>query len=332
MIAPADALVHEALLYADTPGFLDGSVAFLHGGFELAEPALVAVPGGHVDLLRGALGADAHRVRWVDMAVAGRNPGRIIAGVLRAFVEAHPAGRVRIIGEPIWAGRTAAEYRAALQHEALINVALAGAPASILCPYDTGALPTEWVADALTTHPVLVEDGRRAPSPDYADPGEVADGCHRPLPDPPELWGDMIVFSEPGDLRQVRAFVARLAVRGGLSTDRAEDLCAAVNEVATNTVVHTGARGVVSVWQDRTPDGAASVVVEVSDSGRLPDRLVGRRTPAPSEPSGRGLVLAHALCDLVELPTCGLFAGTTVRLHVAVEARSVPVPRESGAQ
>jgi hypothetical protein len=66
---------------------------------------LVAVPGWNLELLREALSPDEMpRVRLRDMTVAGRNPGRIIGTVLSAFVHEHADRRVRIVGEPIWAG------------------------------------------------------------------------------------------------------------------------------------------------------------------------------------------------------------------------------------
>src|SRR4051812_46893124 len=85
-------LVHQALFYRDTDEYLTGTVPFVRGGLELGEPVLVAVPEPRLRLLRGELGGAAARVRLVDMADAGRNPGRIIPKVLRAFADAHPNG------------------------------------------------------------------------------------------------------------------------------------------------------------------------------------------------------------------------------------------------
>src|SRR5918997_679927 len=110
-------LVHEALFYLDEQDYANGIARFVRDGFELAEPALVAVPGSHLDVLRSVLGPDADRVRFVDMAEAGRNPGRIIPTVFYAFAHEHSAGRGRIVGEPIWPGPSAAENPAPLQHE-----------------------------------------------------------------------------------------------------------------------------------------------------------------------------------------------------------------------
>ncbi|HEU4347888.1 MAG TPA: MEDS domain-containing protein, partial [Actinoplanes sp.] len=162
--------VHPALLYRGRDEYLAATVPFVRDGLAVGEPVAVAVPTGNLALLREALGGDAGRVLWRDMTVAGRNPGRIIPTVLLAFADAHPGRRVRIIGEPIWAGRSAVEYPACAQHEALINAAFTGRPATILCPYDVSGLDPVWVEDAHRTHPEMVTAAGRWDSPSYADP------------------------------------------------------------------------------------------------------------------------------------------------------------------
>src|SRR3569833_3122676 len=132
--------VHPALFYRGTRGYLAGTMPFIRAGLKLGEPVAVAVPGQNLRLLRSELGESAALVRWVDMTKAGRNPGWIIPGVLRGVADAHSPGRVRIIGEPIWPGRSENEYPACVQHEALINLAFAGRAVTILCPYDAGSL------------------------------------------------------------------------------------------------------------------------------------------------------------------------------------------------
>ena len=301
------------MFYRSTDDYASTITSFLGEGFELAQPALVAVPRPHVNLLRGVLGSDAGSVVFVDMTEAGRNPGRIIRVVLHAFVREHPARRVRIVDEPIWPGRSAAECRAALQHEALINIALVDHEATILCPYDDRGLDAATLAQVRQAHPVLIEQDRREISTDYRDPRAVADASLQSLPDPPEWWGDMRVFSSLTDLRALRLFVQDLASRAGLPAHRVSDLCLAVNEVATNTLEHTHASGVLSVWQD--PD-TESLICEITDSGQLHDRLVGRLPPDERNSHGRGLMMVNSLCDLVEIPTGQIGAGTTVRLHM----------------
>jgi glycerate dehydrogenase len=147
MSAPAT-LQHDALFYTDATSYRAGLLEFVRTGLERDEPVLVAVPQPGLGLFQSALDADetAH-VRTADMAVAGRNPGRIIGSVLTAFVREHGGRRVRIVGEPIWAGRTPDEYPACAEHEALINVALRDAPAYVLCPYDVTRLDRAVLTD-----------------------------------------------------------------------------------------------------------------------------------------------------------------------------------------
>src|SRR4051812_38040295 len=88
-----DPFRHPALFYAGEQEYLDGTLPFVRDGLAAGEPVAVAVPGPNLELLRAALGPDAAAVHMLDMRTVGRNPGRIIAGVLAAFADAHPATR-----------------------------------------------------------------------------------------------------------------------------------------------------------------------------------------------------------------------------------------------
>jgi len=178
---PAERFVHPALFYRDTKEYLAGTVPFLLDGLAKGEPVAVAVPAGNLELLRAELGDRVADVHCLDMEQAGRNPGRIIPRVLRAFADSHSgADRVRIIGEPVWPGRSDAEYPACVQHEALINLAFAGRDVTILCPYDAGRLDDAVLADAHATHPVVVDGGRERASTSYA-PDRVVAAAHSAL-------------------------------------------------------------------------------------------------------------------------------------------------------
>lgn len=314
-------LVHEALFYRHADEYVARIQGFVHEGLELAEPVQVAVPGSHLEMVRSALGCDAQRIRFVDMGTVGRNPGRIIPTMLYGFAREHATGRVRIVTEPLWPGRTSAEYRAALQHEALINIAMSDQEATILCPYDTQGLDDAALANARRTHPILADGDQHERSPDYTDPRVVADASLTALPQPPEWCGDMLVFRSAADLPVVRQFVEQLARRAGLPPHRTRDLRLAVHEAATNTLQHTDSAGIVSVWQD--PD-TESLICEINDSGQLTSRLAGRIPPAAFYPCGRGLILINSLCDLVEMPTGQIGTGTTLRLHMQLP-RTSPV-------
>lgn len=244
------------------------------------------MPAARLDLLRTALGPHADQVRFVDMSRAGRNPGRIIPGVLRAFCDAHPTGRVRIIGEPVWPGRTPLEYPACVQHEALINAAFHGRDVTILCPYDAGGLDADVLSDAYATHPVVIEGGRRRTSTRYA-PESVVATYNVPLPEP----GRAARFAFDDErLRGARQFAVEAAAELGV-TGSHDDLAIAVAELTTNSVLHGGGSGVIRVWSE---DG--QVVCEVRDAGRLSDPLMrppgaaartARRTRPADGPSAR---------------------------------------------
>ncbi|WP_079277730.1 sensor histidine kinase [Streptomyces sp. CB03234] len=310
MAPTADPFTHPALFYADEAGYLAGTVPFIEAGLAAGEPVAVAVPGERLTLLRKVLGGDADRVRLLDMEQAGRNPGRIIPRVLRGFADAHPGRRVRIIGEPIWQGRTPDEYPACAQHEALINHAFTGRAATILCPYDTSGLDAVALADARVTHPLLIEDGVERASDAYA-PDRVVAGYNLPLARPP---GVRELVYDADLLPDARSFATHHAETLGLSAERRDDLALAVSELTTNSVIHGGGTGTLRLWAE---DG--QVVCEVQDRGRLTDPLAGRRPAEPGQLGGRGLLLVNYLADLVRLHTAP--GGTTVRCYFGPPVR-----------
>jgi anti-sigma regulatory factor (Ser/Thr protein kinase) len=298
--------LHQALLYRGAEEFLAGTVPFVEGGLDVGEPVLVVVPAGNIDLLGGALGGSVDRVRFADATQAGRNPGRIIPWVLNSFIEEHAGKRVRIVGEPMWPGRSTVEYPACVQHEALVNTAFADREATILCPYDAAVLDAVVLSDAERTHPELLGAGTRRTSPHYQPDGVVA-AYNQPLPPVPE---DASTLSfDAGGLAMAREFVTRYAAESGLAERRTVDLRLAVNELTTNAVMHGGGRGTLSVWSE-----PGLVAADVSDAGRAAQQLAGRCLPGPDLLGGRGLTLVNYISDLVRVHTSP--AGTTVRLYL----------------
>ncbi len=307
LLADAESFVHPALFYRDEHEYLEGTVPFVREGLDRDEPVAVAVPGPNLRRIRGALGRDAARVRFLDMTQVGRNPGNIIPHVLRAFADPHRQGPVRIIGEPIWAGRSDDEYPACAQHEALINAAFRGRDVTILCPYDAEALDEQVLNDAHVTHPVVIHEGRSWPSPVY-DADRVVAEYNRPLPPAPPSAAEYAFGA--GCLTRTRHLATGQAAVLGLPEARGSDLALAVAELTTNSVVHGGGSGRVRLWGD-----GAWVVCEVSDSGCLSDPLAGRLPPASDQQGGRGLLLVNHVADLVRCHTTP--DGTTVRVYFA---------------
>jgi len=299
-----ESFVHPALFYQGPWEYLAGTVPFILQGLAAGEPVAVAVPEPRLQLLRDVLGDNAERVRLLDMGVAGRNPGRIIAEVLRATADAHPGEHVRIIGEPIWPSRSDTEYPACVQHEALINLAFRGRAVTILCPYDVAGLDPVVVADAVATHPVLIQRGITWSSPDYA-PERIIDHYNQAPPEPPH---PMVLAFDAARLRAARRSTAEQAQRAGLDAERVEDVVLVVGELAANSVRHGGGAGLVRTWTD-----ADHFVYEVQDAGRLEDPLAGRRPADGHQLGGRGLLVVNHLADLVRVHTRP--DGTTIRAY-----------------
>lgn len=297
MNSPAP-FTHEALFYRDEDDFLTGTTKFVADGVSAGEPVLVAVPEASIALLRGRLGGQADQVHFIDMTEAGRNPGRIIPGVLMAFSASAPQLRVRMVGEPVWPGRSELEYPACVQHEALINTAFEGRKGTLLCLYDAESLPDHVLKDAQRTHPVVIDGTKRVASEWYTDPAGLVDVYNVPLPPPPSS-AEEHNFSV-GTLAHMRKIVTAYA--NWLRREQIEDLVLAVNELATNSILHASGRGVLRMWRE-----GDTAVCEVSDSGSgFPPSFTGL--------SGFGIVMVNLLCDLVRTHTS--HTGTTVRVYL----------------
>jgi anti-sigma regulatory factor (Ser/Thr protein kinase) len=112
-------------------------------------------------------------------------------------------------------------------------------------------------------------------------------------------------------LHELRGLVAGESAAAGLSPARATDLVLAASELAANSVRHGGGAGTSRCWRE-----PGTLVVEVSDAGRIEEPLVGRLRPAPTQEGGRGLWMANQVCDLVRIRSGE--TGTAVRLHMSL--------------
>ncbi len=115
------------------------------------------------------------------------------------------------------------------------------------------------------------------------------------------------------DLHDVRSLVATRASAGGLEPARVSDLVAAASELAANSILHGGGRGLATIWDD-----GASVFVEVADAGTIVDPMVGQVRPDPAAEYGRGLYIADQICDQVSIDSSP--TGTRIRLRIETKA------------
>jgi anti-sigma regulatory factor (Ser/Thr protein kinase) len=304
----SEGLNHLAYFYDDERDYLAHLSAFALAGLRNAEPVFVAVPGRKAALLRERLGAESHLLRYGAIAQTGRNPARLIPE-LRAFIDEHCGRRVRYVSEATWPGRSPAELCEATRHEALMNLAFASSPATIVCPYDAGGLAPSVVGRAECTHPAVLRNGRTQPAGRYAGRGVVPAECERPLPTPP---ADAQVIAYETSLRQVRDLVTSHGAALRMDGERITNLVIAAGEITANTLRHTGAGGTFWVWHT-----GEEIICQVRDQGWIADPLAGRRRRSPEGP-GHGLWVVNQMCDLVEIRT-SQGAGTIIRLHMRRE-------------
>jgi transcriptional regulator with XRE-family HTH domain len=172
--APDGLLEHRALIYDGDAEFAGTVAPFLAAAVANGEPALAVTTRSKLRLLRKALGADAERVTLADSRQWYRSPGAALAAY-RDFADeavAGGAGWLRVIGEPVWSGRSEEEVRAWARYESLVNLVFAPMPLTLLCPYDAGSLDPAIVERAQATHCEVVGPHGTATSADYVDPGE----------------------------------------------------------------------------------------------------------------------------------------------------------------
>jgi len=299
---------HEALLYRGVTGFLDAVLPFVREGVERGQPVMLAVLGPRLEVLREALGADADRVDFLDMGVMGANPARIIPA-WRDFVTANGADGMpmRVIGEPVWAGRRPAEIDECQFHEGLLNLAITpDTPLWLLCPYDADALDPEVIAEAHRSHPAIVDHDHYRGSTTYGGAYHVGDIFGRELSPPTEPVRNLVVTGNDG--HEVADWVRRWAEGSGLSAQRSARLATAMRTITQATVSRSGRSEVLQMWQENS-----ALICQIRDAFRVQDPLIGRRTEGQDDSRGRALRQANQLCDLVQVRSRA--RGTTVRVH-----------------
>ncbi|MEU8962412.1 sensor histidine kinase [Streptomyces sp. NPDC048491] len=300
---------HELYPYRGDTQFLTGTLGFIREALDAGEAIIIAVPSDKASLLRGEL-TDEPAVTFVEASTAGPNPGRHIAAWTAWMSEQGEGGRrVRGIGETAWRlARNASHLSELRYNEWLLNRAFARSQAwSMLCPYDAADEDRSALRSVSRCHPLIHQDGQSVRNEDYLS---ADDYVFDALPDPCDPLQELAYTH--GDLSAVRSKVAQCASDAGVPEDRLPKLAVAVTEIATNSIRHGGGRGTLRTW---TRD--ATFLCELRDAGYISDQLAGRTRPTAEQMGGRGLWLAHQLCDLVEIRSTR-DQGTTVRLHMDI--------------
>jgi anti-sigma regulatory factor (Ser/Thr protein kinase) len=120
------------------------------------------------------------------------------------------------------------------------------------------------------------------------------------------------------EITDVRHEVSARLATAGLAGDRLQGFVLAVNEMVSNAVLHAGGQGRLALW---LADGSAFCSVTDSGPGIPSEFLSVPDMPQAYEVGGRGIWLAHQLCDEVTVATGPI--GTTVCLRILLPRHAV---------
>jgi transcriptional regulator with XRE-family HTH domain len=171
---------HHLLTYGSDEDFLAATVPFLARGIERSEAVLAVTTQANIALLRGSLDSRSAEVAFADSSDWYSSPIEAMRRYLTFVKERFESGAmwIRIVGEPVWAGRSDAEVIAWTRYESLLNLVCASLPVTILCPYDARVLPAVVVADARRTHPVVANGTHVTTNPAYWKPEDFLLEAH----------------------------------------------------------------------------------------------------------------------------------------------------------
>lgn len=175
-LARAAMLEHAVFSYRTDDQFQTTVGSFLSDGLERSEATLAVTTSSKTELLREHLGRDARSVEFLDANIFYSTPIAALeayGAFLQAALE-RGAPWVRVVGEPIWAGRSDTEVGVWTRYESLFNLVFAASPLTCVCPYDDRSVAAEIVRHAHLTHPSTIDDRGISQSPEYTDPARLA--------------------------------------------------------------------------------------------------------------------------------------------------------------
>jgi anti-sigma regulatory factor (Ser/Thr protein kinase) len=297
---------HTLFVYGHDQELAERGGRFLQDGLDEGGATIMVVDDRKRELLHDALGSDGGRVRFIDCHAHYTRPEAALADydlTLRQLVR-DGAPHVRLFAElPVL--EDPGEYRRWTAYEAIVNRAFAHHPVSIICGYDTRAVPADVVEDMRRTHPCLLVDPL-ADSPVYQEPAEVVRSLA--AASAPVMGLAMLDFD--GDVSALRRELRALMAQASVAPADADAMLLAADEVLANAERHGG-----GVRELRAGAVDGRFVFEISDSGPgFDDALAGYMPPTPVSGDGVGLWVARQVTRRLDLEPSG--DGFTVRLWV----------------
>ena len=169
-------LEHSVFPYRADDQFRTAIGPFLAEGIERSEALLAVTTAANIELLREHLGKNARNVEFIDASGFYSTPVAALEA-FRAFTDAkleRGAAWARIVGEPVWVGRSDAEVHLWTRYESLLNLVFSAYPLTLVCLYDERLVAPEIVRQAHLTHPHAVGAEGSSNSPGYTDPRRFA--------------------------------------------------------------------------------------------------------------------------------------------------------------
>ena len=166
---------HRVLPYASDEDLLSTAVPFLAEGIDRSDAVVAVLPKARYEPIRDTLDDVSSQIEFLDPDDWYTSPGDALDRYRVLLKEQLDAGAVwiRIVAELPLVGRTRAEIAAWTRYESIINLAFPSAPATIICTYDTEALPRGVVADAHRAHPAIADGSLGTANPSYRDAEEL---------------------------------------------------------------------------------------------------------------------------------------------------------------
>lgn len=308
------ALVHRGIAYTDSAELGTALAPTVAAALAGGRTVTVALEEPTAASLRAALGGDHREVEFLDITRPGRTDAlqlaarraTVVAQAARAGVES-----LLVTEHARSQGRPDAFW---LRLEAALDAALAGLPATLWCAY------RESLPAYLQCHREIGSMGEPHRNDAYRTPPDVVKDLPVEAPAAPPRHARTWHF-DAHDLTALRRELTAAIASSGLDADAGEDLVYACSEVATNAVEHGTGTGTAWTWI-----ADDEVVCQVADAGRITDPFPGVVPPPVDQDRGRGLWLARALCDEVEVASGP--EGTVVRLARRL-VRSEPTTRQT---
>lgn len=298
---------HRAFFHDTDEELIDALVPFVMEGIEADERVVVVVTASIGETLRGRIGASDGFDVW-DSSDVYTYPIRTLAAYVDTVHESTQDGRrMRVAGQPIWAGLNSLETAEWTCLEGACNLAFADSPLLMLCLYDTSRLDPAVIAAARRTHPEIRRGMHVAPSPAFAPLDHQSDVRASGLPPRPQACEAISIFSV-SDLDPVVSFVAAFAESQAMARNGITNLTATVRELITHAIDYRLGPARLHIWA--TPE---ELTYEIESHGSLTSPFAGYLPPAISAPDDRVLWLVGQQCDLMAVRE--LRGVTTVRLN-----------------